>query len=131
MRAARSSRSPTRRRARRTGAVLLEAMIAITMIVIAGVGMVTLLGQSVTTAREAHRRDRDVRLASATLERVMLWTRAELDARVGTSRLGCCVLTIDLITPALYRVALLDTATNAVVLETTVYQPPPTHAPTP
>jgi hypothetical protein len=107
----------------RSGAVLLEAMIALTMIAIAGVGMVTYLGQTIESLRQVHSRDRDTRAASVELDRLSLLTSRELAARIGRSRVSCCELVVEPLTPVLYRLALADTATGAFILETSVYAP--------
>jgi hypothetical protein len=109
-----------RRQARR-GAVLLEAMIAITMIAIAGVGMVTYLGQTIESIRQVHDRDRATRAASRELDHLSLLRSAQLGVRVGRTRIGCCELVVEAVTPVLYRLALADTMTGAFILETSVY----------
>jgi hypothetical protein len=110
-----------RARRPRAGAVLLEAMIAITLIAIAGVGMVTHLGQTIETIRHVHERDRAARSASRELDRLSLLRNGQLAARIGRSRIACCDLVVEPITPVLYRVALADTTTGAFLLETAVY----------
>lgn len=94
---------------------------AITMLTIAGVGMVTYVAQTVDSVREMSRRDREASAAAEELLGAMLWTRGELAARVGHSRLPCCVLIVEPLSPVLYRVALADTTTAAVILETSLY----------
>lgn len=115
----------------RRGAVLLEALVALVILALTGVAMITLLGQTVETARQVHRREAETRAAGAALERVLAWDRSAMVARVGQSRLACCGLTVEAVTPALFRVAVSDTATGAVLLETSYYAPPPPHATTP
>jgi hypothetical protein len=99
-------------------------LVAITLLAVAGVGLSTLLGQTVDGVHRMHRRDADTREASRTLDRVVLWRRDELAARVGTSRVPCCTLQVAPLAPTLFRVALADTVTGAVLLETSVYHPP-------
>jgi Tfp pilus assembly protein PilV len=117
-----------RRPAAPRGAVLLEALVALTLVAIAGLGMVTLLGQTVEVNRQLHRTERETRRAGEALEGLLVLDRATLAARVGRSRVGCCLLTVEAVTPDLYRVVLSDTATGAAILATSTYLPELTRA---
>ena len=116
-------RSANRPRKTGAGAVLLEVLVGIVLLVTAGVAMIASLGQTVMTAREVHARDDETRSASGALERVALWSRATLDARQGRSRLRTWDLQVDRLTSSVYRVAVLDTLNRATILETSIYRP--------
>src|SRR5918992_1943043 len=87
---ARNSRHAVRARRvrRRRGAALLEVLIGLTVLAIAGVALLALLAQVTDGAHRQHLRDVETGAASARLEAVALWTREQLDARMGSSPLA-------------------------------------------
>jgi hypothetical protein len=109
------------KRCRRRGAALLEAIVAITLLVTAGVAMITHVIQTIDTARMAAIRDREVREAGSILQRALLWTRADLLARVGHSRMNCCLLDVSRESATVFRLAVSDTGTGALIIETAIY----------
>jgi Tfp pilus assembly protein PilV len=109
----------------RRGALLLETLVGIVLLVTAGLAMVASIGQTLSTAREVHRREEEVRSASDALDAISLWPRATLDARLGRTRWRDWNIRIDRLTPTLYRVAIADTVKSVVLLETSIYTPGP------
>jgi len=109
----------------RRGALLLETLVGIVLLVTAGLAMVASIGQTLATAREVHRREEEVRSASEALEGISLWPRAVLDTRIGRTRWRDWNIRVDRLTPTLYRVAVADTLKSAVLLETSIYTPGP------
>ena len=105
----------------RTGAALIEALVALVLLATTGVAMASHVLQTIELARLAVRRDNEVRAASAALDRVRLWTGSEIAMRMGRTRLSCCELAIQPLSSALYHVAVVDTLTGATLLETTIY----------
>jgi type II secretory pathway pseudopilin PulG len=107
----------------RRGVALLEVMVGLTLLAIAGVGLLVVLAQATDSVHEIDRRDAEARAASALLDGVSLWTRDQLDARIGSTRLADWTLHVAPLTPTIYRMALADTMTGALVLETSMYRP--------
>jgi hypothetical protein len=107
---------------RRTGVALLEAMIALVIITIAGTTMIALTsasGQAVAHARTA---DRELRAASAYLDVVALWPRDDLDRHLGDRQQGPWRMRIDRPTPTIYVVTMLDSTGQRSLLRTALYR---------
>lgn len=105
------------------GAVLLEAVVALTILMAAGVSVVSLLGASLASEaglvrREAEQRDLDRMLAAMTL-----LGRLDLDRRLGRHAVGDLVVEVQRPEPTLYRLAVSRPGTDALV--TVVYRPLP------
>lgn len=124
----RSPRSRLRRGGRvrsRRGAVLLEAIIALAVLSVAGTAAVTLVSQSADAVRRAREADVEAREASAFLHAVSLWTREDLDRRLGDRPQGDWRLHVQRPTPTLYEVVLVDSARTRVILRTALFRPEP------
>src|SRR5215207_1513016 len=104
------------------GMVLLEVMLGITILGMAGVALVTLLTQTVATVRNGRSTERRVASASQLLDRATLWSEGELASRLGRQRIGAWNLEVGAPRPRLYSLAVIDTISGAVVLRTTVYR---------
>jgi hypothetical protein len=105
------------------GAVLLEAVVALTILMAAGVSVVSLLGASLASEaglvrREAEQRDLDRVLAAMTL-----LGRPDLDRRLGRHVAGELVVEVQRPESTLYRLAVSRPGTEALV--TVVYRPSP------
>jgi hypothetical protein len=109
----------------RHGAVLLEAIVALVILAVAGTAAVTLVGQSADAVRRARLADEEVREAGAFLHAVALWPREDLDRRLGERPQGRWKLIVQRPTPTLYEVVLTDSAVEHEVLRTTLYRPEP------
>ena len=112
----------------RPGVTLLEVVIAIAIIGIAGIGAVTLVAESwraVGTTREVERSLRD---ASAFLEAVALWPREDLDRHLGARAQGPWTMHVDRAAPTLYTVALADSAGGPPLVVTVLFRPELRHA---
>ncbi|HEU4722068.1 MAG TPA: type II secretion system protein [Gemmatimonadaceae bacterium] len=107
----------------RPGMVMLEVILGVAILGMVGVGLVTLLTQTVQTVRQGRAAERRTESAVQLLDRVILWSESELASRLGRSRMG--VWNLDVATPRarLYTLAVLDTLSGATVLRTTVYRP--------
>jgi len=108
---------------RRAGTALLEVLVALTILAVAGVAAVTLAAESAGAVRRAREADDRMRRASAFMDAVALWTRDDLDRRLGDRSQGPWRLTIDHPQPTLYVVTLADSGTGADVLHTALYRP--------
>ena len=109
----------------RKGAVLLEAIVALVILSVAGTAAVTLVGQSADAVRRAKEADAEAREANAFFHAVSLWTREDLDRRLGDRPQGDWRLLIQRPTPTLYEVVLVDSAATYEILRTTLYRPEP------
>ncbi len=106
------------------GAVLLEVLVALTLLLVSGASVVSLLSAALQSEvalaeREATLRDGDRVLAS-----LALLSKVDLDRRLGTHRAGPFVADVRRPEPGLYRIALREADSAAVeLLVTVVYRP--------
>jgi type II secretory pathway pseudopilin PulG len=105
--------------------VLLEAIVALVILAVAGTAAVTLVGQSTDAVRRARIADAEMRKASAFFHAVALWTRDDLDRRLGQRPQGPWKLLVQRPTPTLYEVVLTDSAVTREILRTTLFRPEP------
>lgn len=107
---------------RRTGAALLEAIVALTVLAVAGI---TLLGvasdayRAIELSAESERRLRD---ANRLLDAASLWPRGELDQRLGERPQGVLRMRIARTSAELYRVELFASDGEELLLATTLYR---------
>lgn len=113
-------RSP---RGRRVGAALLEVLVALTILGTAGVAAVGATAESARAAARLRETERDLRAASAFLEAVALWTREDLDRRLGEREQGAWRLRISRTSLTVYDIVLLDSTGRRVLLGTALYRP--------
>jgi hypothetical protein len=111
------------------GAALLEAIVAITILGIAGVSAVVMAADSARTVHHVREVDADVRAASGFLGAVSLWTREDLDRHLGSRVEGAWRLRVDRPTRTLYVVSLADTAGGPELVRTALFRPDTSHAP--
>jgi type II secretory pathway pseudopilin PulG len=122
--------SATRRRTGSPqGVALLEVLVALTLLASAGVAAVALASESGAAIARARARDESVREASAFFDAVALWTRGDLDRRLGERPQGPWRLRIDRPTATLYVLVLSDSGSGAEVLRTALYRPEAPRAP--
>lgn len=118
-------------RAPRRGAVLLEAIVALTMLAIGGVAMVALASASLRAIVRVRTAEAELRRANALLSAVALWPREDLDRHLGTHPQGPWQLRVDRPSATLYVLTLGDSADPALahpLLTTSLYRPETTHA---
>lgn len=109
--------------------VLLEAIVALTILAVAATTMVALAAASFNAVSRANDADAETRRANALLEAVSLWPRADLDRHLGDRAEGPWDLRIDRPNPTLYMVSLRDTASHAILLATSLYRAEAPRAP--
>jgi type II secretory pathway pseudopilin PulG len=109
----------------RRGVALLEAIVALAIFATAGIAALTMAAAATRATASAREADRELREASGFLEAVALWTRNDLDQRLGDRRQGPWMLTIERPYPELYLVTLRDTVRGAPLLETSLFRPEP------
>lgn len=107
----------------RTGMVMLEVMLGVAILGMAGVALVTLLTQTVHTVRRGRSVERQTASAARLLDRATLWSDTELASSLGRQRIGDLNLEVGTIQSHLYTLIVLDTLTDAPVLHTAVYRP--------
>jgi type II secretory pathway component PulJ len=113
-----------------TGATLLEVIVALTILTAvasAAVAMANQVSQSVESARSA---EAEMRAANAFFEAVALWTRTDLDRRLGEREQGPWRLRIERPAPTLYLLVLSDSA-GRELLRTSLFRPQPQRDETP
>jgi type II secretory pathway pseudopilin PulG len=113
------------------GAALLEAIIALTLVAVAGTAAVTMVSQALAAVQAAREADRELRRASAFFDAVSLWTREDLDLRLGSRPQGPWRLRVDRPERTLYVVSLTDSAETREILRTSLFRPDPADAPLP
>ena len=107
----------------RSGAALLEVMVALTILATAGLAAVTVTREALLAVQHAREADRELARASAFLEVVALWPREDLDQRLGDRPQGPWRLRIDRPLSDLYEVVLSDSARRREILRTSLYRP--------
>lgn len=107
----------------RTGSVLLEVLVAMTILGTAGVAITTLAVDSGRLVRHAQTSEANLRRANALLTSASLWTREDLDRHLGDRAQGPWRMTITVESPALYVVSLRDSAAETALLRTVLYRP--------
>jgi hypothetical protein len=115
----------------RFGSALLDVVIALALLGLSGVGLVTLVGQTVHSMEHVANEERDVRLAASELDRFVVYDRAQMVAMAGQHDLRGWSVTVGPVAPDLFDLSIARTDTSAVLLRTTVYRPDTTDAPTP
>ena len=103
--------------------VMLEVMLGVAILGMAGVALITLLTQTVHTVRQGRAAERRTESATQLLDRATLWSGNDLASRLGRSRVGDWNLEVATPQTQLYTLVVLDTLSGATVLRTTVYRP--------
>jgi len=107
---------------RRPGMVLLEVIIALALLAIAGTTLVLLSSASLSTVHRSQARDSVSAAADELMSSISLWTIADLDRHLGARRQGPWIAYIEREQLELYRVVVLDTASRSVILSTALYR---------
>lgn len=112
----------------RRGVALLEAIVALAIFATVGIAALTMAAGANRAAADARKADEEVREASRFLEAVALWTRNDLDQRLGDRGQGPWILRIDRPLPELYTVTLSDSLRHVPLLSTSLFRPEPARA---
>ena len=113
----------------RRGAVLLEAIVALTILAVAGAAVVALASDSARAVARAAAADETTQRASAFLDAVALWPREDLDRHLGARPEGEWRLIVERPTPTLYTVTLADSSASRSILRTILYRAEVKNAP--
>ena len=112
-----------RSRSSRSGAALLEVIVALTILTTAAASVVAFANNAARTVRHARETEAELRRASALLDAVALWPREDLDRHLGERAEGPWRLHIMRTTTTLYLVVITDSASAHELLRTAVYKP--------
>jgi type II secretory pathway pseudopilin PulG len=104
---------------------LLEAIVALAIFATTGVAALTMAATANRAAASAREAEQELREASRFLEAVALWTRTDLDQRLGERRQYPWILRIERPLPELYIVTLGDTLGGSPLLQTSLFRPEP------
>lgn len=105
--------------------MLLEVLVAMTILGIAGASMTTLAVDSGRLVRHVRESERELRRANALLTSVSLWSRDDLDRHLGDRAQGAWRMTVIHESAELYAVSLRDSAAQVPLLRTVLYRPLP------
>jgi hypothetical protein len=100
---------------------LIEVVAALTILALAALAWIGLARQGMHTLTLAQRHERQLRDASTLLVRFSLFTREDMQARLGWSGLAGSRTQVQQVAPELFAVSVLDSASGAVLLSTTYY----------
>ena len=108
----------------RSGVVLLEVMVALAILVTAGLSLVAVAAESLGALKQSTVREAELREASRLLTAGALLSRRDLDLRLGDHAVGEFVMRVQRPEPALYRISVAATGhPDADLLATIVFRP--------
>jgi hypothetical protein len=110
-------------RRKRPGVVLLEALVALALISTAALSMLALTATDSENIARLIARSREISAAGAFMEAASLWSRTELDQRLGSRQQGPYELRILRPAPSVYTLELFDSMTGQALLSTAVHRP--------
>lgn len=108
----------------RRGAILLECLVALTLVMLLGLPALALAKASIRALAESAAEERHLQQAERALAKASLLTRQELDLRLGSHRDDRFVINVQRPEHELYRLAVADTAAPQVELLVTVVHRP-------
>jgi hypothetical protein len=108
----------------RNGLVLMEVVVALGILAIAGGALLGVVAEGLGRVERARLRERDMMAGNNLMSAVSLWPRKDLDRRLGERRQGEWLLDIRRESPRLYTAAIRDTATREILLATALYRAP-------
>jgi len=104
------------------GAALLEVIIALAILATAAASMLAVATQAARAVERVRAAEAEIRAANAFLTAVSLWTREDLDRRLGDREQGAWRLRVDRPAETLYVVILSDSLEREL-LRTSLYRP--------
>jgi len=96
------------------GVALLEVLVAILLIAVAGLGLVELVSGNIRAVTTASEREMELADMSRLLTAHTLLTRADLDLRLGAREVGPYVVRVQRPETQLYRIAVARAATPSI-----------------
>lgn len=106
----------------RRGVALIEVMIAITVLTIAGLSLSVWARQMTLTEARSIAREATLRAASEYLDRIAMWPREDLDRHFGTHLEGPWRIRIERVGASAYEIGLASDS-GVELLHTRVYRP--------
>lgn len=113
--------NPLRRR--RAGSALLEVLVALVVLAIAGTALITFLGQTAHSMRNALESERLAHAAAREMNKLVVASRDQLVASIGRRSVDGWTIGINELTPALFVIVIAQSDTSSVLLHTTLYRP--------
>lgn len=110
-------------RGRRRGAVLLEAIVALTILGSASVALLALARQLSLSAEHAAASELSVREADRLMQAAVMWSRDEYVDRLGVRAQGPWLLEIQRLDSTMFALVLTDSGRASPALRTLVYRP--------
>ena len=110
---------------RRPGAALLEVLVALTVLGTAAASIVVATSEAARAIERAREADASLRAANDFMDIVALWTRDDLDRRLGDRPQGPWRLRVGRPRPGLYTISLADSSDKRALLTTSLYRPLP------
>ncbi len=108
---------------RRRGIALLEVLLAVTVLAVAGVGWTMLAAQNLLALRDAKAREAEVVAASRALAGLIARPTSELERMAGRRRHGEFELRVSVAPPGLVHLELHDAESGRLVLQTHLFRP--------
>lgn len=105
---------------RRRGAVLLECLVALALVVVLGLPALSLSRASLAALAQAALEERQLDRADQVMTRMALLSQRELDLRLGWHRMDAFVVNVQRPERELYRIAVADTVAPELALLVTV-----------
>jgi type II secretory pathway pseudopilin PulG len=115
-------RQTRRAQGTRRGIVLLECIVALTILGSSLAGMMLLLAESDRVAQRAEAVDARYERADAFMHNVALWTKEDLDRRLGEREQGEWRLIVQRGRPTLYGIVLIDGRTRELLVRSSLYR---------
>jgi type II secretory pathway pseudopilin PulG len=115
------------RRSARVGAVLLEVLVALTILSTAGAALIAMTVDAMRAVERARAADAELQRANAFFNAVALWPREDLDRHLGDRHQGKWIMRVDRPGSDLYVVELRDSTRRRVLLRTSLYRPEAAH----
>jgi type II secretory pathway pseudopilin PulG len=102
----------------------MEVVVALAILAIVGGGLFGVAAESMSRVENAGRRERDLLAANNLMSAVALWSREDLDRRLGERRQGPWILEIERVSARVYAARIRDTMTHELMLATALYRTP-------
>ena len=112
----------------RSGVALLEAIVALTIFAVVAATVTLSASTSLRAVGRARDAEREIAEASDFMDAVTLWTRVDLDRRLGSHAQGPWRLAISRPLPTVYLVTLSDDSSARPLITTAVYRSRPANA---
>lgn len=109
------------------GTILLEALVALTILATAGLALAVGVREALETTRRAAMSERRVLDASGFLEAVALWPAEDLDRHLGDRPNGPWRLVVNRPSRDIYEVQVVDSTSRLVLVTTSLFRPETAH----